>query len=455
MWNVTVKYVSPAPRSGNLTYRRRVPKVLRDRVGRSEFIKVLGKTQADALLEYGKFHRHVEHLIALAKGGVTGMSPTEQRDRLTALLTERGADPYSAGLDDNERTWRGETAEQLVSRYQDQDTGEYLNVPEEVEKVATAFLQGVPKGAVEPTITDAFKFYLAEKGKPLPEQLREQEARLARAEKRLIAAVGSDKPISQITRADARRWRDTRKEGKVKTSTIRREKNDISAVISLAISELDVTGDNPFRHLKLDKEIGNRQQKRDPLPLAVIEGVYGTFGKKLDLLQIWTLLDFTGARPSEIRMLKLSEVRLDAPVPHIVLQERVDRTLKTGWSERTVPLVGDAVRVAKEMVRGHNDPDSYIFARFIENRGLDRLSQALTKRVRKFTKDPKHVPYSLRHNMKDRMQAAEVFNGTQKAIEGHAPGTGQDASYGGPVSLEQKRDGLLKALAGYEAKTRG
>ncbi|WP_371157526.1 tyrosine-type recombinase/integrase [Jannaschia sp. 2305UL9-9] len=450
-----MKYVTADPRNGNLTYRRRVPKALRQRVGRSEFIKVLGKTEVEALLTYGPYHRHVEHLIALSKGGVTGLSPAEQRDRLTALLTERGADPYSAGLDDNERTWRGEAAEQLVSCYQDHDTGDYLNVPEETEKVATALLQGVPNGPIEPTITDAFKFYLEEKGKHLPEQRREQEARLARAEKRLIAAVGSDKQISQITRADARRWRDTRKEGKVKTSTIRREKNDISAVISLAISELDAGGDNPFRHLKLDKEIGNRSQKRSSRPIEVIEGVYGSFEKKLDLLQIWTLLDFTGARPSEIRMLKVSEVKLDHPVPHIVLQERVDRTLKTGWSERTVPLVGDALRVAKEMIRGRNDPDSYVFTRFIESRGLDRLSQALTKRVRKFTKDPKHVPYSLRHNMKDRMQAAEVFNGTQKAIEGHAPGAGQDASYGGPVSLEQKRDGLLKALSGYEAKTRG
>ncbi|MEO9682602.1 MAG: hypothetical protein ABJF86_10160 [Tateyamaria sp.] len=124
MWKVTVKYVSPAPKSGNLTYRRRVPEVLQARIGKTEFIKVLGKTQADALLVYGPYHNHIEHLIALAKGGVTGLSPAEQRDRLTALLTERGANPYSAGRDDNERTWRGEAAEQLVGRYQDHTTGE-------------------------------------------------------------------------------------------------------------------------------------------------------------------------------------------------------------------------------------------------------------------------------------------------------------------------------------------
>ncbi len=57
--------------------------------------------------------------------------------------------------------------------------------------------------------------------------------------------------------------------------------------------------------------------------------------------------------------------------------------------------------------------------------------------------------------MKDRMRAAEIFPDTQRAIQGHAFGGGEDAAYGGPVSLEQKRDALVKALSGYRESPQG
>jgi len=64
MRNVTVEYLQQV-KSGSYQYRRRIPKILQGRVKEREFIKVLGKTQKEALLRYGSYHEHVEHLISL------------------------------------------------------------------------------------------------------------------------------------------------------------------------------------------------------------------------------------------------------------------------------------------------------------------------------------------------------------------------------------------------------
>jgi hypothetical protein len=349
MLMIAVKYAKTDKRNGNMIYRRRVPTALGEYFpGQTMLVKALG-TGDKALAEYTRYHAHIEHLKALAENGVDGLSPNEQRTRLKALLESWGADPHSSGYDEgdlNEWTWRQEAANKLLDPYQDSDTGEWRDVPADTEAQALALMEGVPDKTSEPMITDAFKFYLEENAKTIPEQRKKQIQRFRRAEKHLATAIGSDKPVSNLTREDARKWRDMRLAAGVAPDTVRREKNDISAVIGLAQSELDAGGKNPFSGLKLPKAKVSRQSQREALPLEVIEGVYGLLkAKRPDLLPIWTLLDFTGARPSEISQLLVEEIILDHAVPHIIIHERDDRTLKTSWSTRKVPLVGEALIV--------------------------------------------------------------------------------------------------------------
>ena len=131
MRNVTVKYLRKNKRTGSFEYRRRVPKALLGLVGKREFIKVLGKSEGEAHIQYGREHERIEHLVCLSKYGVMGLSDFEQSRRLAALLGSWGADPHSAGLDLNEQTWREEAASKLVDDYQNPITGEYEGVPEE------------------------------------------------------------------------------------------------------------------------------------------------------------------------------------------------------------------------------------------------------------------------------------------------------------------------------------
>lgn len=452
MRNVAVKYLSKDRKTGHFTYRRRVPDSLRGITSKREFLKVLGRTEAEAVTSYGNFHQRIEHMVALAERGVTTLSPAERQKALAAMLQEWGADHHSPGKDDSERTWREEAAERIVAPHQDSDTGEYVDVPADADAVATALLSGVPKAKPKPTVTDAFKFYLTEKAKRLPGQRVKQEQRFRRAEKALIAVIGADKPLCEVTREDARNWRDAREAQGASAATIKRERNDISAVIGLANSELDAGETNPFRKLTLKAATVTSQEERDSLPQGVIDAVYAELaGSNVRLakeqLRIWTLLDFTGARPTEVRTLRLQDFKLSASVPHITIPERDDRTLKTLWSIREVPLVGSALTVAQAIVAEHKD--SYAFPSYADEKGMDRLSAALNRRIRAHSKNPKHVTYSLRHNMADRLIAADVLEATREAIAGRAQGSGQSKTYGSGVTLEKKREALLKAFAGY------
>ena len=413
-----------------------------------EIFERLGRTHEEVLRNWTLVHQRIEHQLELARNGLTGLSEADRKERLVTMLQEYGADPHGPGLDENERTWREAKADRIVDQYQNPKTGEYDDLPDDKYSIASAFTTGVSGVVVEATVADAFIFYLKEKALPVPEQRKKQIQRFGRAERRLIGVLQGDRKLSEITRKDARVWRDVRVAAGMSPATIRREKNDISAVISLAISELDTVAENLFHGLKIAGASAGKRDDREPLPEVVIEGMYEALSDHAELLMIWTLLDFTGARPSEVRMLRIDEFRLDVEFPHIVIETREGRTLKTQWSTREVPLVGYALEVGLMLVEEAKGRE-LAFPRYAKPGGMDRMSAALNGRIRKLTANPKHVAYSLRHNMKDRMREAEVFPETAKAIEGHAYSTGQDASYGGGLSLRKKAQALKSALGFY------
>ncbi len=442
--NLSMKHVQ-IDQNGNYRYRRRVPEYAKAFVGKREFVKVIGKTENDALSHYGQTHRHCNQLFALAREGVIDSSPQVQQERLEVLLRNMGADPHSSGLNDNEQIWRDVHADRILNKYKrNLETGRYIDVSKEDEASVGALLSGVSKEKPEPTITDAFKFYLKEHPMGDDFKRKKQEQRLGRVERWLLKTVREDKPLSKVNKSDARELRDARRESGVSVGTIKREFNDIRAVFNFARSELEVTMNNPFVGLLMPTEEEADREKIKPLDLDVIQGVYSDLQEWKVLLQIWTLLDLTGARLAEIAGLRRNEFILGDNIPHINIQPSAGRTLKTKWSRRTVPLVKEALNIAREIV-SKGSPEDYAFGKYGPVKAHDNLGSALRKRIRKHTSDPKHVTHSLRHNMKDRLRDAEVFPETAKSIQGHALSKGQDASYGSGISLDKKLEALLKA----------
>ncbi|PIB23045.1 hypothetical protein BFP76_08405 [Amylibacter kogurei] len=220
-------------------YRRRIPNELKKFFGKSEFVKVLGITEKEALQVYGNVHGECEHLLAIGKGGVTNSSDITTNERLQVLLKQWNADPFSSGRIDEEQSWREEAAYNILNSYhEDKDTGRLIGVSLEDSTMVSALLNGISKEKPEPTLTDAFKFYLKEHSVEDAYKQKKQHQRFRRVELWLLKILQEDKRLSLIGRTDARKWRDARKESGVSVSSIKRELNDIKAVFNCARSEL-------------------------------------------------------------------------------------------------------------------------------------------------------------------------------------------------------------------------
>lgn len=142
----------------------------------------------------------------------------------------------------------------------------------------------------------------------------------------------------------------------------------------------------------------------------------------------------TGARPSEIAGLQADHIKLDAPVPHIVIAAD-GKKVKTATSKRAIPLVG----VSLEAMKRH--PEGFPRYRF-----KDAFSATANKYLREngLLESPQHTLYGLRHAFEDRMLRAKIDERIRRDIMGHSLGGRQ--RYGEGATLAEKRK-LLKKIA--------
>ncbi|MFT7578075.1 MAG: hypothetical protein ACI9XZ_004478, partial [Alphaproteobacteria bacterium] len=95
-------------KTGSFTYRRRVPKGLREALGKTEIKKVLGASHGQALKHYQAFHNEVERLLQSAQRSAKSPRTTPKTDyevhrEALRRLQEIGFDEIDGfGLDDDE-----------------------------------------------------------------------------------------------------------------------------------------------------------------------------------------------------------------------------------------------------------------------------------------------------------------------------------------------------------------
>jgi integrase len=143
----------------------------------------------------------------------------------------------------------------------------------------------------------------------------------------------------------------------------------------------------------------------------------------------------TGAGLAEIVGARLEDLRIDDPVPSLVIVAHEGRQLKTGRRGRTIPLLGVSLEAARRRAAAGGFP-RYATA-------PDVLSATVNKfpLENKLRPTPRHTAYSLRHSFRDRMIAAELPERIQADLMGHKlarPRCGKGAD------LEQVRDLLAK-----------
>ncbi len=464
MLNVAMKYVQ-IDRNGNYRYRRGIPLRCRPYLeGKREFLKVIGTTEADAVSAYESVHRHFEEKLTAAKQYLEIRQGEDKADdnRVSYLKTVedlRAFNTDSFSLSEGKKeTWeeheeevRDAVADDLLSNY---PAGigagrQYDDIPAQKMALIKSLYSGLDPANL--AIADAFQFYLQNKAKPDPDARYRQEVRFKRHLKLLEECFGPNKAVASLNRQDARRVRDrlldknVTAQKKVTSATVDRYLCDIKAVFAYAALEHDIPYTNPFKALDLPKQATGDADLRDPLPDEVMQAVEADLAERQDqiLLQLYTILKFTGARLGEITGLLVGETHLETAIPYIEIRRRPGRSLKNVWSQRNIPLTGSAVAAVRARLEAVQK-DEHLFAKFARKNGGTLASARLMKAIRKQTKDKKHVAHSLRHNFRDSIRANHIPFELGKALEGRRYSSGEEARYGGGFTIEALYEAISK-----------
>jgi integrase len=266
------------------------------------------------------------------------------------------------------------------------------------------------------------------------DQVRKWRNPRIRVMHRFVRLVG-DKELKDIGRDDIVAFRDwwldrIRTEDR-NTQSANKEFIHLKAILE-TVSEHDKVGLD-IRHLfkKVRLETRFRQQR---LPFTSEQIVALLQDDKLHAMLPefrWFLFAAaeTGARPSEIVGLMPEDIKLDAPIPHITITDRKERTLKNAHSARSIPLIGYALVAFRACPNG--------FPRYRDK--PDHLTNAVNKflRANKLFPSDKHSVYSLRHSFQDRILNVNAPDRVQAELMGHRF---QRPKYGNGPTLEHKKE---------------
>ena len=315
-----------------------------------------------------------------------------------------------------------------------------------------------PKAEIpKATLQDAVNIYDKERIKGD----HDKRVRLDRVLRRIEVVLGplGEMPLEELRREHGRKFRDHLlglKKSNGEPLSIDAVKKDLTiaiAVVNLGIKELDLEGRaaNPFK----GQELPNAQQKRKnetkpPLP----DNLVMAMDKKLadigshKLHQLWRLMAGTSAHAKELAHLELGDIDLEAEV----LQVRHNShrgELKTFSRDRAIPLVGESLKAARELVEDMQGASASapLFPAYAgKPRGSDSLSRNLNKHLESLGAKPKERTYGLRHRVAARLRLAGAPQITIDRVLGHHIEAVGAATYGGVDDrLTVDREWMVKA----------
>lgn len=189
--------------------------------------------------------------------------------------------------------------------------------------------------------------------------------------------------LSHIKKRDVLRVVESLKtDHQLKTATIKKAVGLISRQVRLTLQLHDLSINNPFAGVPFDN-IKKDAEKRHTFETVELLKVRETIRKKSGLItaQIVGLLYDTGCRNAEIGGLKLEDIKLDEPIPHLVIKPHDQRGLKNSNSERLIPLTGISLEFAKIVKSSAEHGQVFAFPRYISAGRFkgDGCSQAVNK----------------------------------------------------------------------------
>ena len=254
-----------------------------------------------------------------------------------------------------------------------------------------------------PDLKDALELYLTLKG---TDKNKNFSIQITRAINYFIKATGK-KNYGSISTKDASIYRDWLLKRGLKISSVHRYYSMIRSVTSFVISEQGLEMRNPFAGLYLPAKTDS--SKRIPIK--------GDLLIKLqqhciliddDIRHLLAIVSDSGMRLGEAVGLLKSDLKLDGPIPHVIIQMHKHRRLKTGSSTRIVPLVGLSLWAAKRVLETNKD-SLHCFPRYSNdtNTRADSASATFAVWLKKNISAGATV-HGLRHGFRDRLRDAKV-----------------------------------------------
>lgn len=287
---------------------------------------------------------------------------------------------------------------------------------------------------------DAFNLYIADSGKASKQKFV-SDAR--RAVESFLSATGGDRPIEQVTREDVKAYIKAELTTGKKTTTIRRRLKSLRAIYAHWLREKEIERSNPFSELKIEGE-GEDSKKRNTLPPASLQVLTEECRKADDDMRwLLALLADTGMRLAEGAGLLLSDLVLNADIPHISLKPHKWRSLKTTNSTRDIPLVGVALWAAKRIKQSAHPGQIYAFPRYCD--GIKTSATSASNALNKWMqgKGIHHTCHEFRHTMADRLREVQAPTDIIDLVLGWAS-KAQRNTYGRGYGLRACHEWMLK-----------
>jgi integrase len=457
-------------RHGIWRYRRAIPGPLRNVAGRREYVVSLETRDDDvAARRHAKVHLEAERQFKLWRAEASGVpvrtSEEDEWSKGVQFLKRNGLDyiPLGQMKVDHESSANPvpsifeERLNFIANRLgieveNDETRDEAINGSLEARAVLGDLRRPVLR------LSGALRIYLDEKAADLS-RMSERSARGFCLERQRVIvdlqrALGEDKPITSLTRGDARLYRDHLIERQVAASTVNKYIRIAHGVIGTAISDRDLNIQNPFRSLRVSDETPDIE-KRHPLSTDETKVLLGSKARINDeLAAIIELLVCTGARLSEIAGLEIADVqpqRTSESPPYLWIRPNRTRPLKNVSSRRRVPLVGSGVQTATDALAkaaSAGQTEGPLFPRYGRNGGADAASQALMKFLRKIgITDRRKVVHSIRHSVKQGLRDVGCPKDIRDAIQGHSAGDVAE-TYGSGHGVSLMAEWLEKAVRG-------
>ena len=277
-----------------------------------------------------------------------------------------------------------------------------------LDNVQSKLFQSVKPSA--PLMSEATSFYLRLKGEGKDKVF----IRAAQRNAASVIEVLGDRPINDYASSEAGKLRDVLLNRGLAVTSIKRMFGSVKAIINLAMAEHGIEGRNPFASIYMPDEM---PEERQPIPLDAIRRIQREC-MAVDDENRWllALISDTGMRLGEAAGLRLTDIKLDAPIPQIDLQPHPWRSLKTRGSRRLIPLVGSSLGAAEHLMDTIGD-NVMAFPRYCNDRGCNAnsASNGLNKWLHQHAPES-CVFQSFRHSLRDRLRAVECPSGIVDTI---------------------------------------